>query len=149
ASAGSDHTASVPLADAELTARLAQGLGEPEPCLLLNRPTSLVKGFLRQSFSERASDGLAQKLSWGLLGAALISALVSLFAGHGGVAAVNALAGALCLGGPLAATLLSAVPACWPRRAPPRWARSSPALPPWSSWAGPTSRWWARGTWCP
>ena len=69
-----------------------------------------VKGFLRQSFSERASDGLAQKLSWGLLGAALISALVSLFAGHGGVAAVNALAGALCLGGPLAATLLSAVP---------------------------------------
>ena len=110
ASAGSDHTASVPLADAELTARLAQGLGEPEPCLLLNRPTSLVKGFLRQSFSERASDGLAQKLSWGLLGAALISALVSLFAGHGGVAAVNALAGALCLGGPLAATLLSAVP---------------------------------------
>lgn len=110
ASAGSDHTASVPLADAELTARLAQGLGEPEPCLLLNRPTSLVKGFLRQSFSERASDGLDQKLSWGLLGAALISALVSLFAGHGGVAAVNALAGALCLGGPLAATLLSAVP---------------------------------------
>lgn len=110
ASAGSDHTASVPLADAELTARLAQGLGEPEPCLLLNRPTSLVKGFLRQSFSERASDGLAQKLSWGLLGTALISALVSLFAGHGGVAAVNALAGALCLGGPLAATLLSAVP---------------------------------------
>ncbi|WP_394964429.1 hypothetical protein [Candidatus Allofournierella excrementigallinarum] len=110
ASAGSDHTASVPLADAELTARLAQGLGEPEPCLLLNRPTSLVKGFLRQSFSLRASDGLAQKLSWGLLGAALAGALVSLFAGHGGVAAVNALAGALCLGGPLAATLLSAVP---------------------------------------
>ncbi|HJB67749.1 MAG TPA: hypothetical protein H9770_02790, partial [Candidatus Fournierella excrementigallinarum] len=110
ASAGSDHTASAPLADAELTARLAQGLGEPEPCLLLNRPTSLVKGFLRQSFSLRASDGLAQKLSWGLLGAALVGALVSLFAGHGGVAAVNALAGALCLGGPLAATLLSAVP---------------------------------------
>ena len=110
ASTGSEHTAAAPLGDAELTARLAQGLGEPEPCLLLNRPTSLVKGFLRQSFSERASDGLAQKLSWILLGAALVSALVSLFAGHGGLAAVNALAGALCLGGPLAATLLSALP---------------------------------------
>ena len=110
ASAGSEHTAAVPLQDAELTARLAQGLGEPEPCLLVNRPTSLVKGFLRQSFSRRASDGLAQKLSWLLLGAALLSALVSLFAGHGGLAAVNALAGALCLGAPLAATLLSALP---------------------------------------
>ena len=32
-----------------------------------------------------------------MLGAALLSALVSLFAGHGGLAAVNALAGALCL----------------------------------------------------
>lgn len=110
ASAGNEHTAAVPLRDAELTARLAQGLGEPEPCLLVNRPTALVKGFLRQSFSERASDGLAQKLGWLLLGAALVSTLVSLFAGHGGVAAVNALAGALCLGAPLAATLLSAVP---------------------------------------
>lgn len=110
ASAGSEHTATLTLQDSELTARLAQGMGEPEPCLLLNRPTSLVKGFLRQSFSERASDGLAQKLTWLLLGAALVSALVSLFAAHGGVAAVNALAGTLCLGGPLAATLLSAVP---------------------------------------
>lgn len=110
ASAGSEHTATLTLQDSELTARLAQGMGEPEPCLLLNRPTSLVKGFLRQSFSERASDGLAQKLTWLLLGAALVSALVSLFAAHGGVAAVNALAGTLCLGGPLAATLLSALP---------------------------------------
>ena len=110
ASAGSEHTASLLLQDGELSARLAQGLGEPEPCLLLNRPTSLVKGFLRQSFSQRASDGLAQKLTWLLLGAALVGALVSLFAAHGGVAAVNALAGTLCLGGPLAATLLSALP---------------------------------------
>ena len=111
ASAPGVHTAALLLEDEELAARLTQGLGEPAPCVLVNRPAELVKGFLRHSFSRRPSDSLAQKLGWLLAGGGLVAALICLFTAQGPAAAVTALAGALCLGAPLAATLLSAIPA--------------------------------------
>ena len=85
-------------------------MGEPEPRLLLNRPTALVKGFLRQSFSPRAADAVVQKLCWGLGGAALVCAVVAGVKGGGVIAALSGLAAALSLSAPLAATLVYALP---------------------------------------
>ena len=65
ASSGEEHAAAFLLEKEQLAKRLCDGLGEPEPRLLLNRPTALVKGFLRQSFSPRAADAVVQKLCWG------------------------------------------------------------------------------------
>lgn len=130
ASAGSEHTAAALVRDRELAARVAKGLGEPQPCLLVNRPTGLVKGFLRQSFSVRASDHTAQKLSWLLLGVSFVAALVCLFTGKGAAAALTSLAGTLCLGGPLAATLVSAVPGMLMQKSA---ARVGAVIPGWSA----------------
>lgn len=80
------------------------------PRLLLNRPTALVKGFLRQSFSPRAADAVVQKLCWGLGGAALVCAVVAGVKGGGVISALSGLAAALSLSAPLAATLVYALP---------------------------------------
>lgn len=109
-STGSEHVAAFRLEDEELCTRLAEGLGEPEPCLVASRPTTLVEGFLRRSFSVRASDRTLQRMSWVLAGAALFTALIALFSKQGLAMAFTAFAGTLCLGGPASATLLAAVP---------------------------------------
>ena len=95
ASSGEEHAAAFLLEKEQLAKRLCDGLGEPEPRLLLNRPTALVKGFLRQSFSPRAADAMVQKLCWGLGGV---------------ISALSGLAAALSLSAPLAATLVYALP---------------------------------------
>lgn len=110
ASSGEEHAAAFLLEKEQLARRLCEGLGAPEPRLLLNRPTALVKGFLRQSFSARPLDDGAQKLCWALCAAGLVCAVV------GGVrsgwsAALSGFAGAMTLGAPLAATLAYALPA--------------------------------------
>ena len=109
-SAGNEHVAAFKVADQQVTDTLAEGLGEPQPGLLASRPTNLVKGFMRRSFSVRKSDYLIQKMSWVLAGVAVLTALITLFTKQGISMAFTVLAGTLCLGGPVAATLLSAVP---------------------------------------
>ena len=64
-SAGVEHSAAYRLQNRDLTNLLASGLGEEEPCLLVSRPTALVKDFLKRSGSRRAGDRLAQRLAWG------------------------------------------------------------------------------------
>ena len=129
-STGSEHVAAFRLEDPELCARLADGLGEPEPCLVASRPTTLVEGFLRRSFSVRASDRTLQRMSWVLAGAALFTALIALFSKQGLAMAFTAFAGTLCLGAPASATLLAAVPGMLMQKSA---ARVGAVVPGWSS----------------
>lgn len=129
-SAGNEHVAAFRLEDEELCSRLADGLGEPEPCLVASRPTTLVEGFLRRSFSVRASDRMLQRMSWVLAGVALLAALIALFTKQGLAMAFTAFAGTLCLGGPTSATLLAAVPGMLMQKSA---ARVGAVVPGWSS----------------
>ena len=129
-SAGSEHVAAFRLEDGELSTRLAEGLGEPDPCLVANRPTTLMEGFLRRSFSTRASDRMLQRMSWVLAGAAVLTALIALFTKQGLAMAFTAFAGTLCLGGPASATLLAAIPAMLMQKSA---ARVGAVVPGWSS----------------
>lgn len=129
-STGSEHVAAFRLEDEELCTHLAEGLGEPEPCLVASRPTTLVDGFLRRSFSVRASDRTLQRMSWVLAGAALFTALIALFSKQGLAMAFTAFAGTLCLGGPASATLLAAVPGMLMQKSA---ARVGAVVPGWSS----------------
>lgn len=129
-STGSEHVAAFRLEDEELCTHLAEGLGEPEPCLVASRPTTLVEGFLRRSFSVRASDRTLQRMSWVLAGAALFTALIALFSKQGLAMAFTAFAGTLCLGGPASATLLAAVPGMLMQKSA---ARVGAVVPGWSS----------------
>lgn len=129
-SSGVDHVAAYRLRDKKLAETAAAGLAEPEPSLLVNRPTALVKGFLHQSFSERWSDRLAQRLAWALGGCALAAAVIAAVKGGGAAGAVSALAGALCLGGPLCCTLLSAVPSLLMQKSA---CRVGAVVPGWSA----------------
>lgn len=129
-STGSEHVAAFRLEDEELCTHLAEGLGEPEPCLVASRPTTLVEGFLRRSFSVRASDRTLQRMSWVLAGAALFTALIALFSKQGLAMAFTAFAGTLCLGGPASVTLLAAVPGMLMQKSA---ARVGAVVPGWSS----------------
>lgn len=129
-STGSEHVAAFRLEDEELCTHLAEGLGEPEPCLVASRPTTLVEGFLRRSFSVRDSDRTLQRMSWVLAGAALFTALIALFSKQGLAMAFTAFAGTLCLGGPASATLLVAVPGMLMQKSA---ARVGAVVPGWSS----------------
>lgn len=130
ACAGTEHTACAPVKDRELAERITRNMNEPEPSLLANRPTGHIKGFLKRSFSLRASDATAQKLSWVLLGVAFINCFVCLFGGKGAAISLAAFAGTLVLGAPVAATLLSAVPALLMQRSA---SRVGAVIPGWSS----------------
>ena len=105
-----EQVAAVAVEDEELCQELGEGLGEPQPHLLVNRPTALFRNFLARSFSVRSSDGMQQKISWVLAGAAVLAALITLVSGNGLFGMFTVLAGTLCLGAPLASTLMSAVP---------------------------------------
>ena len=129
-SQGIDHAAAYRMESRELTEKVAQGMGEPAPCLLVSRPTALVKGFLRQSFSQAPGDGLAQKLSWALLGISVAAFALSLVRGGDLPTAVSVLAGTLALAGPLSCTLVSAV-SC--RRMQRSAARVGAVVPGWSA----------------
>lgn len=119
-SAGVEHSAAYRLKDRQLAAALAAGMDEENPALLLNRPAALMKGFLAQSFSPRRSDKTAQKLARILLAAAAAGAAIVLIRGGGVLHAATALAGVLCLGAPLSATLVSAVPSLLMQRSASR-----------------------------
>ena len=127
---GVDHDAAYLVHNQKLTARVAEGLGEPDPALLISRPTGLMKGFLRQSYSLRASDRMAQKLAWALGGAALVALVVGAVVGKGALVALSAFAGALCLGAPLCATLVSAVPSLMMQKSA---SRVGAVIPGWSA----------------
>lgn len=110
-SSGSEHAAAFLMPQMQLVKRLCAGLGEPQPVLLVSRPTALVKGFLSQSFSARLYDAMAQQLSYVMAGAGVVCAVICGIKAKSVFPALTGLAGALCLAAPLACTLVYAVPA--------------------------------------
>ena len=111
ASAGFDHAAALIVPSAELTRKVCSGIGEPDPTLLVSRPAGLVKGFLRQSLSAHDNDRMAQKLAYALCGTATLCGIVCGVRTSDFLAALSGFAAAMCIGAPLASTLVYAVPA--------------------------------------
>lgn len=108
-SAGYDRAAAFLVPNMELSKMVCSGLGVPDPLLLVSRPTELVRGFMRQSFSSHLSDVYARKLSYIVVLCSIVSAVVSTLRGDIS-AGVSAFCATVCLASPLAATLLYAVP---------------------------------------
>lgn len=110
ASSRVEHWAACMVTDKTRLSAVARGMDEPDPQLLVSRPTALVRNFLRHSFSSRASQLAARQLSYLLLGVAVLCAVVGGFMAKSAAVGVSVLAAALCLGAPFASTLLAAVP---------------------------------------
>lgn len=127
-SAGVDHAVAYRLRDAGVLRTVTRGLGETKPCLLVSRPTVLLKNFLAGSGAHRTSDKSQQQFSWALGACGLISLVFTLlYRGDAGMA-FSAMAAVLCLGTPLAGTLISALPAQLMQRSA---ARVGAVIPGW------------------
>ncbi len=110
ASSQLEHWAACTITDRERVSAVAKGLDEPEPYLVVSRPTALVKDFLKQSFSERASERNAQKLSYLVLAIAVVCAGVGGFMAKSAAVGISVFTGTLCFAAPFASTLMPAVP---------------------------------------
>ena len=128
--AGVEHSAAYRLQNMELTCLLAEGLEEERPVLLVSRPTSLMKGFLRKSSVRPLSDYGLQKLAWALGIVALVSGLVVYAREREPLQAVSALAAVACLGAPLCAILFSSLCARMQQRSA---ARVGAVVPGWGA----------------
>ena len=95
--------------DKDLIRALARDLEQKDPWVLLSRPMKEADGFVEQSLSERASERRARKVSYILLGVALLSGVLFLLAGAGWNKAAAAMAAVLCMGAPLSSTLIAGV----------------------------------------
>ena len=62
--------------DKDLLRALARDLEQKDPWVLLSRPMKEADGFVEQSLSERASERRARKVSYILLGVALLLSLI-------------------------------------------------------------------------
>ena len=95
--------------DKDLLRALARDLEQKDPWVLLSRPMKEADGFVEQSLSERASERRARKVSYILLGVALLSGVLFLLAGAGWNKAAAAMAAVLCMGATLSSTLIAGV----------------------------------------
>ena len=96
--------------DKDLLRALARDLEQKDPWVLLSRPMMKeADGFVEQSLSERASERRARKVSYILLGVALLSGVLFLLAGAGWNKAAAAMAAVLCMGAPRSSTLIAGV----------------------------------------
>ncbi len=129
-SVGHEHAAAYLIRDRELAHHVCEGIAEPEPALLVSRPTALVRGFLRQSFSARQSDGTARIMGYIILAAAMACAVITYLSAKNVFAALSAFAAVTCFASPLASTLLSAVPSALLQRSA---ARVGAVVPGWSA----------------
>ena len=125
-----DGAAAYRLKDEDLVRELTEGLGESEPALLLSRPAGFVKGFLKHSFSERASDRTARVCAVIALVGALGSFALSFYMSKDLGNALSSLAAALVLGGAFSASFVGAVPARLTQSAA---ARVGAVVPGWSA----------------
>ena len=95
--------------DKDLIRALARDLEQKDPWVLLSRPMQDAEGFVEQSLCERASERRARKVSYILLGVALLSGVLFLLAGAGWNKAVAAMVAVLCMGAPLSSTLIAGI----------------------------------------
>ncbi|WP_295340605.1 hypothetical protein [uncultured Subdoligranulum sp.] len=110
-SAKVEHSVAYRLKDAGALRAVTNGLAEPHPSVLVNRPTQIFRSFLTNSAAAGTSDKNQQQFAWLAGGCALIAMLITLIRTKDSAAAMTVLASVLCLGAPLAGTLLSALPA--------------------------------------
>ncbi|MBM6716037.1 hypothetical protein H6B15_05125 [Gemmiger formicilis] len=110
-SAKVDHAVAYRLKDAGILRAVTRGLEQPHPNVLVSRPTQLMKDFLASSSSHRTSDKNQQQLGRLVGGVALAALVFTLLYRKDAGLAFTAMAAVLCLGAPLAGTLLSALPA--------------------------------------
>ncbi len=111
ASSGQEQSAAYVLeGGGDVAYHVTRGLEEETPTILVSRPTALMKGFLRQSFSRRWSDTMAKKMAWVCLGTSLMCFVLGFIFGGDLVMALSGFAAAACVVAPLSSTLLSAVP---------------------------------------
>ncbi len=111
ASGGLEHSAAYVMdGGQEVAFHITKGLEEENPSILISRPTALVKGFLRQSFSMRWSDRMGKILGWVLLGSCVVAEVIAYFITKDIMQAVTCMAATACIAAPLSATLLSGVP---------------------------------------
>ncbi|MEG2659127.1 MAG: hypothetical protein RR978_00240 [Oscillospiraceae bacterium] len=129
-SVGHEHAAAYVIKDKELSSRVCEGLAEPEPALLVSRPTALVRGFLRQSFSVRQSDYTARIMGYIALFCAFVCGIITYISTKNIFTAISAFAALLCFASPLASTLLSAVPSLLMQRSA---TRVGAVVPGWSA----------------
>ena len=106
---GVEHSTAYRLEDRALAKVLCQGLEEDDPAVLLNRPGTILKGFVAQSAAPHHCDYRAVLLTRVLGGAALLGAVIDLVRGGSAVTAGTVLAGILCLGAPLGILVLQGV----------------------------------------
>ena len=106
---GVEHRGAFRTKDKDLLRALARDLEQKDPWVLLSRPMQDAEGFVEQSLSERASERRARKVSYILLGVALLSGVLFLLAGAGWNKAVAAMAAVLCMGAPLSSTLIAGI----------------------------------------
>ncbi len=104
-----EHYAAFAVKNKQLTNLVCKGLREDKPSLLVSRPTSLMRGFMRHSFSSTISDVYGRKFSIIIM---LVSVACALIAGLNTpepVFIISAFAGAVCIGSPLATSLVYSV----------------------------------------
>lgn len=132
ASAGMDHSAAYVLdSSTDMAYNITRGLEEEDPTLLLSRPTVLVKGFLRQSFSQRATDRTGRIIGWIALATALVATGLSLFFVEANLfIAVSSFAAVLCIAAPLSSSLVSGIPSSILQKST---ARLGAVVPGWSA----------------
>lgn len=105
-----EYAAAYILDDAQTARELGAGLGEREPVFALSRPTGLIKGFLRHSYSPHKSEALAKKMAIFAAVCAVFCGLLSAYLTKNAVAALSSFAAAAVLGGSFSAVLVRAVP---------------------------------------
>lgn len=110
-SAKVEHSVAYRLKDAGALRAVTTGLAEPHPNVLINRPTQIFRSFLRNSTAAGTSDKNQQQFAWLAGVCALVAMLITLIRTKDTSSAMMVLAAVLCLGAPLAGTLLSALPA--------------------------------------
>ena len=106
---GVEHQGAFRAKDKDLLRALARDLEQKDPWVLLSRPMQDAEGFVEQSLCERASERRARKVSYILLGVALLSGVLFLLAGAGWNKAAAAMAAVLCMGAPLSSTLIAGI----------------------------------------
>ncbi len=90
--------------------KAAAGLGEKEPVFLVSRPTDLIKGFIKQSFSRHKSEQGAKTMAQVAAVCAFICGGISFYLTKNAAAAVSSFAAAGALGGSFAASFVRALP---------------------------------------
>ena len=111
-SSGRNYAAAYVLSQShDLAHSITAGLEETDPALLLSRQTELMKGFMRQSFSQSMGDRYAKPVAWLLLAVSTLLGIVVGFSGQSLFSGVTAVAAVCSFAIPLSSSLSAALPA--------------------------------------